>query len=253
MNQFVQTTKCSRDSLPHVAECWWLSVLVHLYMIPFLACMRVLHRFNMEHDGSQNDCNPSGNIMASRLATGPGMFKWSSCSASYLEQYRRRGLTDCLRDTPGGSGTVAISGISLPGRNMTPTEQCRKSRGSSSGLCNFSQTPDVSTHTPTHTRAHVHSHAHTTHHTHTTHTHTCVHCMHSLNLPLQQFCGNMYCRGTDNLCYGQAPLEGTRCDTGKVSGPWILSGLPPPTHACAHTHTRTHTHTHARTHIHTQQ
>ena len=184
MNQFVQTTKCSRDSLPHVAECWWLSVLVHLYMIPFLACMRVLHRFNMEHDGSQNDCNPSGNIMASRLASGPGMFKWSSCSAGYLEQYRRRGLTDCLRDTPGGSGTVAISGTSLPGRNMTPTEQCRKSRGSSSGLCNFSQTPDVSTHTPTHTRAHAHT-THHTQHTHHTRTHVYTACT-----PLTFHCSN---------------------------------------------------------------
>ena len=146
----------------------------------FLACMRILHRFNMVHDR-----NPSSNIMASPLVIGPGLFKWSSYSAGYLEQSRAQGLTACLRDTPGVNGTVAISGTSLPGRNLTRTEQCRKSRGSNFTFCNIPQTPDVSTHAHTH---HTHTpHMHT-HHTHTTHTPHTPHTHHTHTHTRRQAC-----------------------------------------------------------------
>ena len=120
---------------------------LHIVILCFLLQLTCgYHSFNMQHDGLGNDCNPSGNIMASRLVTGPGLFKWSSCSASYLEQYRGRGLTQCLRDAPGGSST-SVNANALPGRGTSATEQCRKSRGPSSTPCSFSQTPDVSTYT----------------------------------------------------------------------------------------------------------
>jgi len=121
-----------------------------------LASTCILHSFSMRHDGDKNRCNPVGNVMATKLTFTSELFKWSTCSAGYLEQFRERGSTNCLHDTPGGN-VMVFSATGLPGRNQNLTEQCKTSFGSTSTWHNKSQTPDVSANTHTHTHTRVNS------------------------------------------------------------------------------------------------
>ena len=42
----------------------------------------------MRHDGEENDCKAlSGSIMAPRIQGNGGVFKWSVCSRSYLQEF----------------------------------------------------------------------------------------------------------------------------------------------------------------------
>ena len=44
-----------------------------------------LHRLSMRHDGDGNDCSSDSNrIMDAILGGGSGLFRWSECSADYL-------------------------------------------------------------------------------------------------------------------------------------------------------------------------
>ena len=88
----------------------------------------------MRHDGNQNECDPSGNIMAGTLGGGKEAFKWSTCSATYLNQYRRSGGTSCLQDTP---SQTTIKPNVLVGVNFTADEQCKAIYGPTSGLCSW--------------------------------------------------------------------------------------------------------------------
>jgi len=49
----------------------------------------VPYRFGMQHDGTNNTCAPYVNMMSNETASGPRAWKWSECSAKYLQQFLR--------------------------------------------------------------------------------------------------------------------------------------------------------------------
>ena len=87
----------------------------------------------MRHDGDGNTCNPRGNVMAAVLSGGKGLFKWSTCSATYLRQTREAGNTDCLADSQGSQ--TKVSPTELPGTTVTADQQCKAIYGPTSSLC----------------------------------------------------------------------------------------------------------------------
>ena len=87
----------------------------------------------MRHDGNGNTCSSSGNVMAAILGGGKGLFKWSTCSAQYMRQFRQSGKTSCLSDSQ--SSQTSISATALPGTTFNADAQCKAIYGSASTLC----------------------------------------------------------------------------------------------------------------------
>nr|KAI8748409.1 A disintegrin and metalloproteinase with thrombospondin motifs 12 [Biomphalaria glabrata] len=80
------------------------------------------HTLGLSHDGSQNTCSDSKNVMASAGATGPDSFKWSSCSQASFLNFLRSGRASCLNDVPTHHEELPKD---LPGVVYDADDQCR--------------------------------------------------------------------------------------------------------------------------------
>ncbi|KAH9507536.1 hypothetical protein Btru_051379 [Bulinus truncatus] len=80
------------------------------------------HNLGLSHDGSQNTCSDSKNLMATAGATGPESFKWSTCSRDALNTFLSSGRGECLKDVPTHHEELPKD---LPGVIYDADDQCR--------------------------------------------------------------------------------------------------------------------------------
>ncbi|XP_067661647.1 A disintegrin and metalloproteinase with thrombospondin motifs 18-like isoform X2 [Haliotis asinina] len=91
------------------------------------------HTLGMHHDGEGNACADKKNIMSSGGGGGATAFKWSSCSADYVNKFLSNGQGNCLNDSPQGA-TLALP-QQLPGVLYPADEQCKLFVGEGSTIC----------------------------------------------------------------------------------------------------------------------
>ncbi|XP_046547668.1 A disintegrin and metalloproteinase with thrombospondin motifs 1-like [Haliotis rubra] len=91
------------------------------------------HTLGMHHDGEGNACADKKNIMSSGGGGGATAFKWSSCSADYVNKFLSNGQGNCLNDSPQGA-TLALP-QQLPGVLYPANAQCEFFVGEGSTIC----------------------------------------------------------------------------------------------------------------------
>ncbi|XP_071097779.1 A disintegrin and metalloproteinase with thrombospondin motifs 16-like [Haliotis cracherodii] len=91
------------------------------------------HTLSMHHDGEGNACADKKNIMSSGGGGGATAFKWSSCSADYVNKFLSSGQGNCLNDSPQGT-TLALP-QQLPGVIYPADAQCEFFVGEGSTIC----------------------------------------------------------------------------------------------------------------------
>ncbi|XP_002127703.3 A disintegrin and metalloproteinase with thrombospondin motifs 6 [Ciona intestinalis] len=105
----------------------------------FTIAHEIGHNFDMEHDGTNNDCGPRNGepsqIMSPQLTKYTSPFSWSSCSKKYITDYLDSGSGDCLLNTPPQRDFDFPS--ELPGQLHDADEQCRLQYGASSRQCKY--------------------------------------------------------------------------------------------------------------------
>ncbi|XP_033117455.1 A disintegrin and metalloproteinase with thrombospondin motifs 16-like [Anneissia japonica] len=105
--------------------------------LAFTLAHEVGHNLGMSHDGTGNTCQTGVNIMSPSTPSGAGSFKWSSCSANFLQEFLSSRSATCLDDVPGNEEDLSLPGKRLPGQVYDPKVQCQFSFPDSSGECEW--------------------------------------------------------------------------------------------------------------------
>ncbi|XP_075434943.1 A disintegrin and metalloproteinase with thrombospondin motifs 13 isoform X2 [Ascaphus truei] len=93
------------------------------------------HSFGINHDGTDNSCSGSGNIMASEGSHNSVHLTWSECSREQFLTFLS-GLASCINDLPALEGSIPGW---KPGLYYGADEQCKIAFGSSALACTFSR------------------------------------------------------------------------------------------------------------------
>uniref|UniRef100_A0A8C4TMR2 ADAM metallopeptidase with thrombospondin type 1 motif 7 n=1 Tax=Erpetoichthys calabaricus TaxID=27687 RepID=A0A8C4TMR2_ERPCA len=104
--------------------------------VAFTIAHELGHSFGIQHDGTNNDCEPIGKrpfIMSPQLLYGAAPPIWSRCSREYITRFFDRGWGLCL-DEPPAQDTIELEFVP-PGVIYDASHQCRLQYGSDSIFC----------------------------------------------------------------------------------------------------------------------
>ncbi|KAM5146643.1 A disintegrin and metalloproteinase with thrombospondin motifs 13 [Mantella aurantiaca] len=94
------------------------------------------HSFGINHDGTENSCRESGNIMAAEGNHNSVHLTWSDCSREQLLYFLSSNTASCVNDLPALEDNIPSL---KPGLYYGANEQCQIAFGSSALACTFSR------------------------------------------------------------------------------------------------------------------
>ncbi|XP_018419210.1 PREDICTED: A disintegrin and metalloproteinase with thrombospondin motifs 13 [Nanorana parkeri] len=94
------------------------------------------HSFGINHDGTENSCRGSGNVMAAEGNHNSVHLTWSECSREQLLYFLSSSAASCINDLPALEDNIPSL---KPGLYYGANEQCQIAFGSSALACTFSR------------------------------------------------------------------------------------------------------------------